>query len=167
MPVSYIDYDQKSFVELFRQGSLFLYHAFTEGSLLEGVEGAWKRLGNEFRVSSDFSEAIAEYEAVLDYVVSYPGYKGAYVAYLSNIFKALKNIAIFRLAETGTYEFDKIAALSKCFKLTTTEARLLVASNNSFERSCDLDIDTRLQLKQLALDWSPNKTKQLGAPYDD
>jgi hypothetical protein len=160
MHVSYVDYDEASFSEFYTAGSLFLHHAFTEGLLLEGDTSEWSRLNARFRVAANFSEAISDYTAVLDYLVSYPSYEHAYIAYLSNIFKALKNIAIFRLAEAGNYEFDKIAALSKCFLLSPEDARLLVASNNSFERNCCLDIETRRRLREFALTWP---TKNLAA----
>jgi hypothetical protein len=74
MHVSYVDYDRASFMEFHTAGSLFLHHAFTEGLLLEGDATHWQRLKARFSVAKDFSEAIADYKAVLDYVRRPPAF---------------------------------------------------------------------------------------------
>ncbi len=107
IPVSYVDFDSKSFSKLYDDGSLFLYHAFMEGKLLSGDGDKWCRLKTRFFVSSDYRDSINEYIDVLDYIDCYPDFEYSQVPYLSNIFKYLKNIGIFKLASEGCYIFDK------------------------------------------------------------
>lgn len=159
IPVSYIDYDLKSFFELYNQGSLFLKHTFEEGKLLYGDKCQWKQLTDNFRVSIDFSETILEYRDVLKFIDKYPSYETAYIPYLSNIFRALKNIAIFKLAEAGIYEFDKSIALFKWFGLSNREINLLIMSNNAFERDCRLGNTMLDDLQSFALEWKQQHHK--------
>lgn len=156
IPVSYIDYDYSSFEELYDQGSLFLYHAFNEGKLLKGEEKKWEFLKNNFVVSRKFTETINEYKNTLSYIDSYPNYEQAYIAYLSNIFKSLKNIAIFKLAEAGIYEFDKYKAISQWSGLDKKQISLFVKSNNAFERGVLLHWLVKVQLESYAIEWKKN-----------
>jgi hypothetical protein len=152
-PVSYIDYSWDVFFQLFRQGSLFLHHTFTEGVLLEGDQWVWQSLSAGFCVSDDFSKEVAEYVGLLEYIHSYPGYREAYFAYLSNIFKALKNIAIFRLGEARVYEFDKRAALVKYFAIAPAHIQLLIESNTVFEKGGTTSTASEQRIRDFAVTW--------------
>jgi hypothetical protein len=134
--ISYIDYDPKKFSELYRNGSLFLYHVFTEGSLLQGSRMGWRILKKGFKVSKDFSEEISQNRKLLYWLQSGEKFKGATIPYLAHTFRALKNLAIFSLAEKSDYIFDKRAALQKAFpKLDREAISVLIDANNVFERS--------------------------------
>src|SRR5690554_2655246 len=122
IPISYVDYDFDSFNKLFNAGSLFLYHAFLEGKLLEGDIQKWNKLKEGFIVSDDFRDSIEEYLQVLTYIAEYPEYEHSSVPYLSNIFKCLKNIGIFRMATMKQYNFEKITALVAGCDLSVRDA---------------------------------------------
>lgn len=133
--VSYIDYDIDKFMELYERGSLFLYHVFSEGCLLEGDATAWQWLKEHFRVSTDFRQEISQNRKFLKWLQTGTKYQGAVVPYLAHTCRALKNLAIFSLAQEGKYVFDKGRALRKAFpRLSDDVIALLVDASNSFER---------------------------------
>lgn len=152
-PVSFIDYDLPTFSHLYSEGSLFLYHAFSEGVLLTGQRGLWSNLSADFRVAQDFGPAIREYIEVLQYVTDYPGYEASFVPYLSNLFKCLKNIGIFRLAKRKQYSFDKHTALHLGCDLSPHTSESLVLANSIFERSQEPVPHIVDKLKSLAAQW--------------
>jgi hypothetical protein len=157
--VSYIDYDLVKFSDLYRRGSLFIYHVFSEGRLLEGDRNAWKRLKNNFRVSTNFRREISQNRKFLRWLHEGEKFKGASIPYLAHACRALKNLAIFSLAEKRRYIFDKRTALRRAFPALTDEViHLLINANNAFERpqsnrlaADDLSGDTmRLVRNQIA-----------------
>ena len=134
--VSYIDYDVKSFCSLYESGSLFLYHIFREGRLLEGNRQAWAWLKENFRVRTSFGREISRNRAFLRWLQRGEKFKGAVIPYLAHTCRALKNLAIFSLAQKRRYVFDKRAALRGAFpNLPSSSIELLISANNSFERA--------------------------------
>jgi len=133
---TYIDYDVSAFWRLFERGDLFLYHVFKEGRLLEGDKATWALLKQNFRVGKDFGEEISRNRKFLRWLQRGSKYDGAIVPYLAHLCRALKNLAIFSLAEQRDYIFDKRRALRKAFPTLSDESiSLLVNANNSFERN--------------------------------
>jgi predicted nucleotidyltransferase len=134
--VSYTDYDTDKFCDLYDRGSLFFYHMFREGRLLEGSRTAWSCLKANFRVSTDFAEEITRNRKFLQWLQRGEKFKGAVIPYLAHTCRALKNLAIFSLAQKRRYVFDKRAALRSAFpRLSDSAIDLLVTANDSFERS--------------------------------
>ncbi len=133
--ISYIDYDEGKFLELYHDDSLFLYHIFTEGVLLRGERRRWESLKLAFSVSTNFAREISENRGVLEWLQQGTQFEGATVPYLAHTFRALKNLAIFLLAEKQTYVFEKRTALQQAFPDLEGEAiTLLINANNRFER---------------------------------
>jgi len=135
---------------MYKNGSLFLYHVFYEGILLNGDKASWESLKNNFIVSNNFYDEIEEYQSVLDYLCKYPSYEEAYIPYLSNMFKVLKNLSIFYLANDGIYEFDKGKVLQKHYGFDKYQCSLLIESNNSFERGINLSEESKYNMKKFA-----------------
>jgi len=153
LPISYIDYDMEAFTKLYDEGSLFLYHAFFEGRLLSGDKARWARLKRHFIVSGDFKDSISEYIEVLAYIDEYPDYENSSVPYLSNIFKCLKNIGIFRLASKKHYDFEKMVALELGCGLNISVARTLILANAVFERSTSISPQLMDDFRSSASEW--------------
>jgi hypothetical protein len=151
--VSYIDFDWEDFFELHTQGSLFLYHTFNEGILLGGCKSKWGELKESFRVAVSHTKSIIEYLELLTYIENYPGYEEASIPYLSNIFKAVKNIGIFRLAERGIYRFDKKSALYLGCDISEQMSQALQSANNCFERSFSPSKEQIVQFRDAAAEW--------------
>lgn len=135
IPISYIDYDKDEFLKLYKDGSLFFYHAFYEGIILEGNKESWMKFKSNFSVTEDFNESIKEYLEVLSYIDSYSGYENSILPFLSNVYKCLKNIGVFKLASNKDYQFDKNVALGKGCGLDDESTRILVQANSVFERA--------------------------------
>jgi len=137
--VSYIDYDANKFSELYRDGSLFLYHIFTEGELLRGNRSSWNALKRHFRVSTDFRKEIIENRKFLRWLQRGEKFRGATIPYLAYTFRALKNLAIFLLAQNRDFVFEKRTALQRAFpRLDQKTITVLIDANNSFERGSKL-----------------------------
>lgn len=135
-PISYIDYDGRKFLKLYREGSLFLYHVFTEGDLLRGNKMHWGQLKKGFRVSTNFREEIAHNRKLLRWLQQGEKFRGASIPYLAHTFRALKNLAIFSLAQKRHYVFDKRAALQKAFpNLDRKAITLLIDANEILEHT--------------------------------
>jgi hypothetical protein len=135
MEPTYIDYDANAFARLYERGDLFLYHVFQEGRLLEGNKTEWESLKTNFHVGTDFGEEISRNRKFLRWLQRGEKYDGAVMPYLANMCRALKNLAIFTLAEKRHYVFDKRKALRRAFPaLSDASIALLVDANNSFER---------------------------------
>jgi len=136
---SYIDYDMATFSLLYERGDLFLYHIFKEGRLLQGDQSGWALLKRNFRVGTDFGEEISRNRKFLQWLQRGSKYEGAIMPYLAHLCRALKNLAIFSLAEKRNYVFDKRKALRSAFPALSDESiSLLVNANNSFERNPSL-----------------------------
>ena len=153
LPISYVDYDMDAFTKLYDEGSLFLYHAFVEGRLLSGDKARWGCLKRHFIVSDDFKDSINEYLEVLAYIDEYPGYEYSSVPYLSNIFKCLKNIGIFRLASKKCYDFEKTTALELGCSLNIYVARTLIMANAVYERSTPISPKLMNEFQSSAIEW--------------
>ncbi|MGS2745056.1 hypothetical protein ACU6TU_15890 [Halomonas sp. LS-001] len=161
LPISYVDYEFYSFNKLLDEGSLFLYHAFMEGQLLEGDIQQWNKLKKSFTVSDDFRDSIEEYVQVLTYIAAYPEYEHSPVPYLSNIFKCLKNIGIFRMASVGQYDFEKAAALMAGCGLSDLDAKTLIKANAVFERATPITPALMKEFKDSALEWKYRLNDQI------
>ena len=157
IPISYIDYDDSVFFDLYQQGSLFIYHVFKEGVLLEGSQHRWELYKKQFTVALDHSESINEYISVLKFIDDYPQYELSYIPFLSNIFKSIKNIGIFTLANKGYYLFDKKSALTIGCGITDNQANLFISANNAFERSLMLNHEAKATLNAFAQEWKTNQ----------
>lgn len=160
-PISFIDYDQAAFASLYRSGSLFLHHAFTEGILLDGNGKQWETLKQHFCVERCFKEPIQEYIEVLSFINEYPGYQRSCLPYLSNIFKCLKNIGIFRLASKRSYNYEKTEALEAGCSLSTFDSRILIKANLAFERSFPLSQPLMATFQKSAFAWGKRLSSEI------
>jgi hypothetical protein len=134
-PISYIDYDEKTFASLHKAGSLFLHHTFTEGRLLAGDPSYWARLVRGFSVTKNLQSEINEQLGLCKWLARPEAFSHATMPMLSHMFRALKNAAIFMLAERELYVYDKRRALRNAFKfLSAQDIELLVAANCVYER---------------------------------
>ncbi len=167
LPISYVDYDLSSFNKIFDEGSLFLYHAFMEGQLLDGDVRQWNRLKDHFVVSNDFSDSIEEYLQVLTYIEEYPEYERSPVPYLSNIFKCLKNIGIFRMASIKQYDFEKVTALIAGCGLSASDARMLIQANGVFERAAPTSPALIKAFEGYAIEWKTRLSDQIARMTHD
>jgi predicted nucleotidyltransferase len=167
LPMSYVDYDLEAFKKLYNEGSLFLYHAFTEGKLLEGEIRQWSQLKENFVVCDEFGDSIEEYLEVLKYIEVYPEYECSPVPYLSNIFKCLKNIGIFRMASIGRYDFEKISALRAGCGLSDHDARTLIKANEVFERATLASPTLMKEFKDSAIEWKYRLSGQIARMAHD
>lgn len=154
--VSYIDIEKDEFESLFQNGSLFLLHAFTEGVLLQGDSEEWERLRQRFVLTDDHSSLVREYLDVLQSLNSSTVYVDAYVPYLSNTCKAMKNIGIGVLAQKKQFIFEKHLALELGCHLSIQQTRLLMVANNTFERGTPINQDMLQALKAEATNWGEN-----------
>ena len=167
VPISYIDYDYFTFMELYNQGSLFLHHTFREGRLIEGDKSKWAELKNNFKVTYNHKDSINEYYELLKFINAYPKFEDAFMPYLSNIFKALKNIGIFKLAEIGCFVFDKKTALIQGCGLSLRQAEIFITCNNCFERSRTPSARETTQYQKFAKRWKLSNNKFIkGIIYD-
>ena len=133
--ISYIDYDSDKFFDSYEHGSLFLYHVFKEGRLLHGNAATWRWLKDHFRVRTNFKQEISRNRRFLKWLQIGTKYNRAVVPYLAHTCRALKNLAIYSLAQERKYVFDKRTALRKAFPQLSDDAiGLLVNASNSFER---------------------------------
>ena len=134
-PISYIDYDAASFASLYEAGSLFVHHILTEGRLLVGDPVRWAGLVKNFSVTKDLRGEIREQIGLCRWIARPEAFTNATMPMLSHLFRALKNAAIFSLAEQEIYVYDKREALRQAFHfLTDNDIELLVSANNKFER---------------------------------
>jgi hypothetical protein len=154
-------------MELHQQGSLFLYHVFQEGRLIDGVDNLWVKLKNSFNVTYNHKDSIGEYCKVLKFIESYPGFEDAFMPYLSNIFKALKNIGIFKLAEKGCFSFEKTTALVQGCGLSLHQAKTLITCNNCFERSRIPSVNETSIYKMFAKSWKMSNYKFIEEMIND
>lgn len=104
--------------------------------LLRGSRSHWKTLKDGFKVSTNFRQEISQNRNLLKWLQEGEKFKGATIPYLAHTFRALKNLAIFSLAQKRNYVFDKHTALRKAFPQLDREAiTLLINANDIFERS--------------------------------
>jgi predicted nucleotidyltransferase len=112
--VNEVHYDLDTFWRLYSIGSLFLHHAFTEGSILYGDEKKWCELKRKFAVQKNFHNELLEINRTTNLLSHTNIFGGKYLTPLVNSFTELKNACIFSLAHNGIYAFNK----SKCFDLS-------------------------------------------------
>jgi hypothetical protein len=133
--VSYIDYTIEEFSELHGKGSLFLQHMFLEGVLLDGSVESWNSYEKTFRPQTDFKREIGEYIEVLAFLTSNTAHSNAKIAFVFHVFRCLKNVAIFELAQKGVYVFDKSKSLELVFpELPRDLLKLMMDAEDIFER---------------------------------
>jgi predicted nucleotidyltransferase len=133
--ITYVNYDLAKFSDLYQRGSLFIYHVFNEGRLLEGDERTWEELKDNFKVSTNFRREISQNRKFLRWLQRGEKFRDATIPYLAHACRALKNLAIFSLAQRRRYVFDKRAALRRAFPALSDEViGLLISANNAFER---------------------------------
>ena len=149
--VSYIDYDAAKFAKLYGKGSLFLYHVFNEGKLLEGNRATWEKLRDRFKVQTNFSAEISQNRKILNWLQRGRKAEGAAVPYLAHTFRALKNLAIFSLAQRRKYVFDKRDALRQAFpQLDSKCINVLMDANDFFEESTQPRASYDVELDDIA-----------------
>lgn len=156
---SYIDVDLAAFHDMHAKGALFLYHVFNEGILLEGASERWRRLKASFSVGRSQAEGIRQYLSLLEHLDRYPAADRAVMPYLSTVFRALKNVGIFRLAEQGVFRFDKKAALTLGCGLPPGLANGLERANVCYERKDSVSAEELTGFVELLREW-----KRIQAP---
>lgn len=150
--VSYIDYSFDSFRSLYFSGSLFFHHIFSEGVLLGGDATLWEALKKRFIVSDSFEDEISANIDVLHFLNDNELYFTFTFVYLSGIYRVLKNIAIFSLAENSSYVYDKFIAIKMFWPfLSERQVELLVHINDVFERDCTCAPCVNDEAKKLAM----------------
>ena len=117
-----IQFSFARFDRLYRKGDLFILHVLSEGKLLRGPRREWLRLVKAFKVKTHFRREISRNQRVIGFLLSDRGNLKSPIAFLSNLFRALKQIAIFRLAEQGTYVFSKSMAVKSAFPWISARA---------------------------------------------
>jgi predicted nucleotidyltransferase len=143
-PISYVDYDTTTFASLYESGSLFIHHILTEGKLLAGDPVRWADLVRRFSVTKDLQSDISKQLRLVKWLARPEAFRQATMPLLSHLFKALKNAAIFSLAQDGVYIYDKREALRRAFPfLTGKDIDLLVEGNNAYIRGAPLFTSSR------------------------
>lgn len=149
LPINFIFYDAATFNNFYSQGSLFLYHIFEQGRLIDGCESKWEELISSFKVKKTFKDEIKKIKSEILIYKNLDFLNGYYLSALVNLYPLLKNFCIFSLAEEEIYEFNK----KECIK---TKANDIERSNNlillqDFYDYSVREIDLKLKL-------SPNST---------
>lgn len=144
-PISYIDYDNASFASLYETGSVFIHHILTEGKLIAGNPHIWADLVENFTVTKDLHSEIREQAGLCKWLARPEAFADATMPLLSHLFRALKNAAIFSLAQQGVYVYEKRAALRQAFHfLTDNDIELLLEANNAYERGASQSISSTI-----------------------
>lgn len=106
-PINFVCYDRETFSKFYNEGSLFFYHMFKQGFLVDGDKEIWDFLCEQFSLKKSFHDELRKisYEASSYKNLSY--FNGYYLSALVNIYPLLKNFCIFTLAQQGVYEFNK------------------------------------------------------------
>lgn len=113
--INWTRYTLPQFEKLYHQGNLFVFHVLREGRLLQGDVKEWSRLVKKFRVRTQFKREINKNEKVISFLLSDRENLKSPVAFLANFLRAIKQVAIFRLAERGEYVFAKREAIMKIY----------------------------------------------------
>ena len=109
--LSLVTYDWKTFHHLYKGGSLFLYHALSEGQLLEGNVSSWHKLRDRFSVQTDFRVELAQCLARIRWFDHPSVFGGHFLTPLVFAFTQVKNASIFFLAHNGIRLFNKTEAI--------------------------------------------------------
>jgi hypothetical protein len=137
-PIAYVDYDFATFAQLFAEGSLFVHHILGEGILLSGSPAVWDGWRAGFRVAGSFHQESARYLASCFWFLHPERFVHARLPFLSHLFRAMKNAAIFSLADRHTYCFEKHDCLQRAFpSMTDADIELLLAADAAYQRSSD------------------------------
>lgn len=133
-PINYIDYTYEDFVNLYNNGSLFIYHIFSEGLVLRGDPSKWSELKRKFIFNDNLDSEISDIRLILKEYLDEKIYGNIYLSFYSNIFTLLKNYSIYSLAKKGIFEFNKEKAFKSFFGQPYYD--LLSECYNRFERGC-------------------------------
>jgi hypothetical protein len=114
-PVSVITYSPSSFRKFWREGSLFVHHALTEGVVLFDNGPLADLLKTPFRLKSDFSSDINEQLERVQLFANLEGFSGGHALVAARLYSIYKNVAFFALAQAGSPCFDKREAFSDFF----------------------------------------------------
>jgi hypothetical protein len=135
-PTAYVDYDLATFARLFDEGSLFVHHILTEGILLDGPRSIWNAWRASFRVANSFLQETVRYSASSFWLLHPERFVHARLPFLSHLFRAMKNTAIFSLANRHTYCFEKRDCLCQAFPAMLKEdIDLLLAADAAYQRA--------------------------------
>jgi len=121
--ISTICYNQETFFRLYNIGSLFLFHSFSEGVLLDGNAAEWENLKRTFRVQENFHAELLEIAKITRLLSNTRIFGGKYLTPLVNAFTELKNACIFSLAHHGIYEFNKTRCFDRALGLVDQEVQ--------------------------------------------
>lgn len=150
LPVNFISYDSDMLWKFHEKGSLFLYHIFKQGRLIDGDALKWSEICQSFVVKKSFQEEINKIQKEIASYKKLDFLNGYYLSALVNIYPLLKNYCIFNLANQGIYEFNK----KECIVLNAADDRkseqLLILQEFYDYSVRELDI---------ALKVSPNSSK--------
>lgn len=111
--VNTIHYSLEEFVDFYKKGSLFLYHCFTEGILIEGDRSLWDNFCSTFSVQRDYAVELRRISLATNLLSNTTIFGGKYLTPLVNGFTEIKNACIFYLAHNGIYEFNKDRCIEK------------------------------------------------------
>lgn len=114
--VNVVTLSRETFERLYKNGSLFLFHAFKEGVLISGGARHWNDLKGDFRVQQDFRAEIDKIHSVSARFLNPDKFGGRYLSPMVNAFPLIKNAAIFFLAHKGVYEFSKVRCLRRAIE---------------------------------------------------
>lgn len=117
LPINFVSYDSNMLCKFHEEGSLFLYHIYKQGELIDGDNVHWNELCHSFVLKKSFQDEIKKIrKEIMPYrrLVFLNGY---YLSALVNIYPLLKNYCIFTLANQGIYEFNK----EKCIILNVAD----------------------------------------------
>lgn len=119
LPINFILYDSNMFWKFYEEGSLFLYHIFEQGKLIDGDALKWSEICQNFVVKKFFHEEINKIRKEITPYRKLDFLNGYYLSALVNIYPLLKNYCIFTLANQGVYEFNK----KECIILTVADGK--------------------------------------------
>ncbi|EKN3943129.1 nucleotidyltransferase domain-containing protein [Yersinia enterocolitica] len=124
--INYVMYNTTTFNQYYSQGSLFLYHIFTQGYVLYGNELEWNRLSNGFYVKNNFYDELDKIKSEISVYENLDIFSNYYMSALSNLFPLLKNFCIFSLANDGVYIFNKDECVMTMFHRKKQEGDFLI-----------------------------------------
>jgi hypothetical protein len=123
--INEIVYSPGDFQNFYDKGSLFIYHALTEGKLLSGDVNSWNDLIEKFVVQKNYTREINRILEVSQYFKDPSIFGGTFLTAFSNSFVELKNCSIFFNAHHGKYIFNKHQSIQSLNSLTCWEPRFL------------------------------------------
>jgi hypothetical protein len=104
--------------------------------LVRGSDKDWRILRAGFSVRRDFSDEIEENVELYNWLNDPAQFENAEYPLLSHMFRVLKNLSIFALAQKQIYIFEKRDALAKFLPgVAIDDIDLLIKANVAFERN--------------------------------